>query len=119
VELAADARRLPAHPEQHPGHDRRREDHGQPFEELLVWLVEAADRREQDDPDDRRQPECQPGSDEHVREVALVAGLGQVGADDGEDERRLDAFAKAGQQAAGERAEVHRGRTPSIQDKGA
>ena len=55
-------------------------------------------------------PRARPAPTNTFGKYALVAGLGQVGADDGEDERRLDAFAKAGQQAAGERAEVHRGR---------
>ena len=37
-----------------------------------------------------------------LAEVAGVAGPGQVGADDGDDERRLDALPQAGEQAAGE-----------------
>ena len=40
-------------------------------------------------------------------DLAAVAGPMQVGEDDADDQRRLDAFAKTGQQAAGERAEIH------------
>ena len=42
VELAFDARRLAAHPEQHPGHDPGRDQQGGGLEQLLVRLLEAA-----------------------------------------------------------------------------
>ena len=109
VELAPDAARLAAHPEQHPGHDRGGDDHRQAFEQLLVWLLEAADRLEQDDAEEGAQPEREPGAEEDPREVARVAGLGQIGTDDRDDQRGLDAFAETGQQSAGECADVHHG----------
>ena len=61
----------------------------------------------QREPEDGAQDDRQPGAEEDLGEVSRVAGLGQIGADDGDDERRLDALAKAGQQAAGERADIH------------
>ncbi len=109
VELTADAARLAAHPEQHPGHDRGGDDHRQRFEDLLVWLLEAADGLEQDDPEESAQPERETGTDEDSREVASVAGLGQVGADDGDDQGGFDAFPETGQESAGECAYVQHG----------
>ena len=109
VELTADAARLAPHPEQHPGHDRGGGDHGQPFEELLVWLLEAADGLEQDDAEEGAQPERNAGAEEDPREVAGVAGLGQVGADDRDDQGRFDAFPETGQESAGECAYVQHG----------
>ena len=107
LELALDAPRLTAHPEQHPGHDTGREDQRRRLEQLLVGLLEAADRDVDPDAEDGRERDGDAGPEEDLRDVARVAGPREIGADDGHDERRLDPLAKAGQQAAGERTDVH------------
>ncbi len=108
MEFALDTASLAAHPEQHPGHDGCRRDHGDALEQLLVRLFEAADGGEQDDPEEGAQRDRQAGPDEDLGERAAVPGLGQVGEDDRHDERRLDTLPQAGQQSTGKGAEIHR-----------
>ena len=110
VELAANASRLATHPEQHPRDDTGREDQGRRLEQLLVRFREAADRHEERDPEDGAGGDRETRSEEDPRKQALVAGLGQVRADDRDDEGRFDPFAKASHQTAGKRSEIHGGR---------
>ena len=95
VELAADASRLAAHPEQHPRHDAGGEDQGRRLEQLLVRFREAPDRHEQRDPEDGASGDREARPEEDPRKQPLVAGLGQICADDRDDEGRFDPFAKA------------------------
>ena len=105
-------RRLAPHPEQHPGHHRCGEDQRHGFEELLVRLLEPADGHVQDEPEQGAQADGQAGAGEDPWEMGAVPGPGEVGQDDRHDERRLDAFAKAGQQAAAQGSDIHPVRTP-------
>jgi hypothetical protein len=102
------AARLAAHPEEHPGDDRGRKQQRGSLEDLLIRFLEATDRLIQDESQDRAEDDRRTRAQEHDPDMPPVARPGEVGTDDGDDQRRLDAFAKAGQEAAGEGAEIHR-----------
>ena len=79
------------------------DDHRQRFEELPHGSWKLPTVLEQDDAEQGAQPEREAGAEEDPREVAGVAGLGQVGADDGDDQGGFDAFAQAREQSGGMR----------------
>ena len=116
LELALDAGSLAPHPEQHPGHDAGRDEHDRALEDLLVRLLEGADRRIDPEADHRAQGDRDPGADPDLAGVPAVPRPVEVGEDDADDERRLDAFAEAGQQPGRERPEVH-GRCSPCSDR--
>ena len=79
---------------------------GRRLEQLLVRFREAADRHEKRDSEDGAGGDRETRSEEESRKQALVAGLGEVRADDRDDEGRFDPFAKASHQTAGKRSEI-------------
>jgi len=104
--MAGHRARLAAHPEQHPGHDGGRDQHRGALEDLLPGCLQLAERRE--DHESQRRA-CHHGG-RHAQsdpaEVSSVAGPGQVGADDADDQGGFHALTQAGQQAAREGADV-------------
>jgi hypothetical protein len=106
LELARHRARLAAHPEQHPRHDGGRDQHRRALEDLLPGCLQLAERRE----DHQSQSRAGRHSGRHAQpdpaEVSTVAGPGQVGADDADDQGGFRALAQAGQQAAREGADV-------------
>ncbi len=106
VELVLDRRRGAPHPEQHPGDHPCREQHRDGLEQLLVRRRQLADGDEQRNAgrqaDRDRRPDAQPDPPEGLPVPRPV----EVGEDDPDDQRGLDALAEAGEQAGGEGPEV-------------
>ena len=98
-----------AHPEEHPGHDGGGQQHGSPLEDLLRRRLKPADASPTapapiTDADAERRHHARPDA----TEIALVAGLGQVGEHDAHDQGRLDALAEAGEQPGRQESSVQR-----------
>ena len=94
LELALHRPSLATHPEQHPGQDRHGEQAGEPLERLLDGDRQATDREGDDESDDGRQRQCGNDAEHHRAESIAAPQLDQVGADDADDERGLQALAE-------------------------
>jgi hypothetical protein len=106
LELARHRACLAAHPEQHPRHDGGRDQHRRALEDLLPGCLQLAESREDHESQRRAGRHGGRHAQPDPAEVSSVAGPGQVGADDADDQGGFHALAQAGQQAAREGADI-------------
>ena len=94
LELALERAALAAHPEEHPREHADGEDAGEALEGLLDDERQPLDREGDHQPDRDRQADRGNDADRDLAERVAPADLHEVGGDDADDERGLEAFAK-------------------------
>ena len=99
--MTTDRRGLLAHPERHPGDDAGRDDHRRALIEGLRVAVELAGGDEQDRAD--RGARDDPGAHPEPNRPGVLGEpprLREVGEDERDDQRRLEAFAQGDHECA-------------------
>ena len=94
LQVTLDLPALGAHPEQHPGEHRHRDERGQPFERRLDHERQPPDGGHHDHPDGERQAQGRGHAQGDQAERIAPADLHQVRRDDAHDERGLQALAQ-------------------------
>ena len=100
-EVPADRPRLPAHPEQHPGHDAAGDEHRDALEQRLAVALELPEDREEDRAGDRAREQRRGDAEPHRTAVAVgLPDLVEEREDQAADQAGLESLAQDDEEGA-------------------